>query len=269
MKKKFEGMLLASDFDGTLLDSSRKISAENREALEYFTVNGGYFTPATGRVPNAALDYCAALPVNTPCIFLNGAIIYDFYKKRILRTSGLPEAVKQLAKNIIQNFPHIGVEIFTANGAYIAHRSQVTVWHFEALHLPLNEIDMDDFIPTSSWCKVNLTGGTDELHEVMRYLQPYHAQYEMSSSNPLFYEITAHGSNKGNALLYVADLIGVSHENVFAAGDSYNDLSMLQAAAKAFVPKNADSGICAQADQLVSSNDSHAIRDVVTYLDQL
>ena len=34
--RKFEGMLLACDMDGTLLDSDRCISPENLQAIHYF-----------------------------------------------------------------------------------------------------------------------------------------------------------------------------------------------------------------------------------------
>ena len=40
---KFEGMLLACDMDGTLLDSSRRISERNERALRYFTEEGALF----------------------------------------------------------------------------------------------------------------------------------------------------------------------------------------------------------------------------------
>ncbi len=55
---KFDGVLLASDFDNTLLntETARRTGAEvpevsrrNWEALEYFMAGGGRFAIATGR----------------------------------------------------------------------------------------------------------------------------------------------------------------------------------------------------------------------------
>ena len=43
--KKFKGMLLACDMDGTLLDDSKQIPAENLRALQYFTKKGGRLSP--------------------------------------------------------------------------------------------------------------------------------------------------------------------------------------------------------------------------------
>ena len=51
--KKFKGMLLACDMDGTLLDDSKQIPAENLRALQYFTKQGGRLSLATGRSPHA------------------------------------------------------------------------------------------------------------------------------------------------------------------------------------------------------------------------
>lgn len=45
--KKFKGMLLACDMDGTLLDDSKQIPAENLRALQYFTKQGGRLSLAT------------------------------------------------------------------------------------------------------------------------------------------------------------------------------------------------------------------------------
>jgi len=50
MEKKFEGLMLVSDLDGTLLNSKLEVSEENIKAVSYFVDNGGIFTIATGRM---------------------------------------------------------------------------------------------------------------------------------------------------------------------------------------------------------------------------
>ena len=47
---KFDGKLLVSDMDATLLDREHRISKANREAIEYFISEGGCFTVASGRM---------------------------------------------------------------------------------------------------------------------------------------------------------------------------------------------------------------------------
>ena len=64
--KKFEGMILACDMDGTLLDSNHRISPKNQQALDYFVEEGGRFTLATGRTFRAIQQYIPQLPFNAP-----------------------------------------------------------------------------------------------------------------------------------------------------------------------------------------------------------
>ena len=72
------GILLASDMDGTLLDSRKRLSQANQSALENFVAAGGWFTVATGRMETSVKRYLPVLPLNAPAILYNGAVIYDF-----------------------------------------------------------------------------------------------------------------------------------------------------------------------------------------------
>ncbi len=38
---KFDGILICTDLDGTLMNSKKEISKENLDAIEYFKANGG------------------------------------------------------------------------------------------------------------------------------------------------------------------------------------------------------------------------------------
>ena len=48
---KFDGILICTDLDGTILKNDKTISNRNIEAMEYFKKEGGYFTFVTGRMP--------------------------------------------------------------------------------------------------------------------------------------------------------------------------------------------------------------------------
>ncbi|MBR5496163.1 MAG: HAD hydrolase family protein, partial [Oscillospiraceae bacterium] len=49
MKKFSKKLLLATDMDGTLLTTDKRITKENLDAIDKFTKAGGIFTIATGR----------------------------------------------------------------------------------------------------------------------------------------------------------------------------------------------------------------------------
>ena len=70
--KKFEGILICSDLDGTLLRADKSVSKENLEAIRYFQREGGRFTFITGRVPEAARKIYEAVRPNAAIGCFNG-----------------------------------------------------------------------------------------------------------------------------------------------------------------------------------------------------
>ena len=63
---KFDGILICTDLDGTLLRSDKTISRENLEAIEHFKSEGGYFTFITGRMPYFVGDMLEKARPNAP-----------------------------------------------------------------------------------------------------------------------------------------------------------------------------------------------------------
>ena len=49
---KYEGYLIATDFDGTFAGPGAVISRENSLAIRRFQAGGGLFTIASGRIPS-------------------------------------------------------------------------------------------------------------------------------------------------------------------------------------------------------------------------
>ena len=101
---KFDGVLLASDFDNTILNTERPrrtgcpippISQRNVEALRYFMDNGGRFAVATGRALPAFRMFAEQVPMNAPAVVCNGGALYDFKTERYLETMELPETIRQ------------------------------------------------------------------------------------------------------------------------------------------------------------------------------
>ena len=74
---KFDGYLICTDLDGTLLRKDKSVSKENLEAIEYFKNEGGKFTFITGRMPFYAGDISNLIKPNTPIVcmtVLSGSI---------------------------------------------------------------------------------------------------------------------------------------------------------------------------------------------------
>ncbi|MGN1030718.1 MAG: Cof-type HAD-IIB family hydrolase [Butyricicoccaceae bacterium] len=267
---KFDGVLLASDMDFTLLSTDRTISRENIEALEYFTQNGGSFALCTGRTRPATEQYRKILPMSGPSIYLNGALIVDESTETVIHMDGLDERAKEIARTVMEKFPWVGIEVFLYDHSYVCQMNQTAADHFEHLAIPYQQMDLDE-IPESTdiWGKINFVGPHDPMAAVHEYLEPEQKHYNLTYSTPIFYEMTHQGGDKGTGVLRAAELAGIRPEHVYTVGDNYNDLPMLKVAKLAFVPSNGAEDALALADVVVSSNDDHALRDVVQHLDQI
>ena len=89
---KFDGLLLVSDFDNTLVYTeggaaemrghAPGIGQKPRRA-GYFMANGGLFAVATGRAKPAFETVVDGIPMNAPTVLFNGAAIYDFSGRNI------------------------------------------------------------------------------------------------------------------------------------------------------------------------------------------
>ena len=103
---KFDGILICTDLDGTLIGRGGKISEENIEAIEYFKSEGGYFTFVTGRMPFIVGHIYNAVKPNAPIGCINGGGLYDFEKKEYIWAQMLADGVIENlseGKNIIKN----------------------------------------------------------------------------------------------------------------------------------------------------------------------
>ena len=99
---RFDGVLLASDFDNTLIytedallrgEPIPPLPERNRQALTYFMAEGGRFAISTGRALAAFEKYAPLVPMNAPGVICNGAALYDFAKQEYLVSALLDEAL--------------------------------------------------------------------------------------------------------------------------------------------------------------------------------
>ena len=72
-------------------------------------------------------------------------------------------------------------------------------------------------------------------------------------------ELTYAKAGKGNALLALAESLGLSPEQTIAVGDSENDIPMISSAGLGLAVSNATEELKSFSDKTICSNDQHAI----------
>ena len=139
---KFDGLLLASDFDDTLYGMDLRIPERNLEALRYFTGEGGYFAVSTGRAHRTFAPYAHLVPMNAPAVLSNGAAIYDFQADRMLEQTQLPESAPQDLAAVMAEFPSLSLEVYHGEDIYVCHPNYITFSHLKKVNCDYTECEV-------------------------------------------------------------------------------------------------------------------------------
>ena len=276
---KFTGVLLASDFDNTLLyteDALRTgapvppLPERNREALESFMAQGGRFAIATGRALAAFLRHAEDVPMNAPGVVCNGAAIYDFARGEYLENAMLDASARERGQAVLDRFPDVAVEAYHIdNVIHVVRPNAISRQHEHMTHVALTEVPslLDVPLPLG---KLLFEAEHETLEQVLAFLRDrgWAEDYELIFSVSHLLEMTTRGANKGGMVRRLADRLGISMDHVYCAGDEANDLSMLSAAAEGFAPANASAAVRESGATLVCHARDGAIADVIEILDR-
>ena len=263
---KFDGVLLASDYDGTLYDSHGTITEKVKHAIRYFMENGGFFTVSTGRSKQGFHAYSADY-INAPVLLANGAMAYDYAAGETVFSDGVYRRDLSVFAAIARRFPELCIEFYTDDFRSFAIRpDERTRRHFAVQDIAWTELSDLSELPFPV-VKIMIGAGpqTFAVQDFLRENELGGVRFIPCEGD--FVELHSVTAGKGSGLLRLADSLGVPRQNAFAVGDGSNDVDMLRAAAIGFVPANGEPLALAAADRVVRSNDEGAVAHVIELLD--
>ena len=219
--------IIASDYDGTLR-RRRGIEQKDREAVEAWRGSGNLFGVVTGR-DEPFIEHMVAedkLEIDFIIIY-NGADIYEFdgarptLVKRILGESG---RLREMLPLILRK-PGDWAEFITPGGNYYftygdergGGDSRGNWFKAEALS------DVREF--TQIYALYETEG---EALEVARCLSEGFGGDVSPLVNGSWLNVAPAGVTKATGVLEYAKLKSVSKQNIYAIGDSYNDMAMIR-----------------------------------------
>lgn len=265
--KKFEKVLITSDFDGTLKNDEGVITQEVRDAIAYFIAEGGYFTVSTGRTYQGFHLYDPAY-INAPVLLANGALAYDYETKSVAFFDGIGDEGLAAVRAVRDSFPSASIEMYPFNETYAIHLTDDTERHFTSQFIAFNVIT-DPEQAKRPWQKVMIGSDNETSPKIQKLLKSVTDDPAFLPTTGSFVEVMKKGVDKGTGLHKLADYLDVPYDRCYAVGDGYNDVEMLAAAAGAFVPENSAPEALAAATHIVRSNNDHAVAHVIEILDRM
>lgn len=266
-KLPFEGILLVSDMDRTLITEKFAVPQRNIEAINRFIAKGGHFSLATGRVASSAEKYLSRVTLNAPSILSNGASIYEFDTHKTLWSTSLPLSARGLLGQVIERFPDVGAELYIDEQIYIVNSNEWTQRHIVNEGFKYVKTELQG--APDGWQKILFADKNARLREVDEFIRSIgHEGCELVFSNEMYYEVLAKGITKGTALHRLAGMLGIPVKNTVGIGDYYNDLTLVEMAGFGATVAGAPKELADAAGFVTGPCENGAVADLIEYLEK-
>lgn len=252
--------LCAIDLDDTLLGPDHRISHRNARALRALRELGVAVIIASGRMHEATLGYAVELGITGPIVSYNGALIKlagtgDVWLHERVSAPLAWEIMEYCSERKLQlNFYHDG----------LVHSAEDTPWlqlyHSRTGSPYVVESDMMmkmSGVEPTKLLIVDTPQYTDALLPILR--DRFQGTLYVTKTTDEYLELMPLCANKGAALEFTANRLGVSQNQTLAIGDSYNDVSMVRWAGLGLAVANAKPELLAVADRTIGRYDEDGV----------
>ncbi len=265
---KFDGILICTDLDHTLLKDDKSVSDENKHAIEYFMAEGGYFTFATGRSLKGIDFLISQIKPNAPIVMFNGAAVYDPAGDKMIWETFLDENAKNVLEMVENNLLFAGIEVCAKSGVFVTRGNEILRRQLSFEKIPEVYKHFSD-VP-APWRKALFIQEADKLEYVRSAIaeSPYAESYSFVQSDPCYYEILPKDASKGEGLLKVAEILGIPRARTIGIGDNENDLTLVRDAGVGVAVANAIPELLDAADFISTNNNMHSISTVIYGIEQ-
>ena len=247
---------IATDMDGTLLNSNNEIHADFYPMFQSLKEKDIIFAAASGRQYYNLLERFKDIKDDMMFIAENGTFVV--YKGKELIVNSLE---KNIAKELIEigrTIPNSYVILCGKNSAYIeSHDERLinqTAKYYERYKIVEDLTSIDDDILKVTICDFN--GSENNSNN---YFDEYRDKVQITVSGEIWLDIVAKGINKGVAINEIQNLLNIDYKETMVFGDYLNDLEMMSSAYHSYAMANAHDTLKKAARFIAKSNDENGV----------
>lgn len=220
--------LLASDFDGTLLlhphHDDNIILTEDKKAIQQFQNAGHLFGVCTGRGLDGILKWCEDVKFDF-YITNSGALIYD-KNHQIIAARYLK---KELIQKILDHFKEKICCTFVYEGQmYVINPNKQYPSRIETIG------NLDDFQNDFEAFSMHFENDVIKTAAIKKEIEVYFGQEIAIYQNIDNIDMCAKGCSKGNGIKIIQQYFQLQDDDVYAIGDSWNDIPMFESCQNSF-----------------------------------
>lgn len=260
--------MLATDVDGTLLDSAHQLRPRVAAAIVAAQASGMVVVLATGKLFSSITPLLHALGLQGPQIVLNGAATQVSPAGAAQRFVPLTDADRRAIVTAVRAAdPDVLVSQFGLDGLLMDREHPRLGIFAEYGEGPVRFVDdlLAPGLPLAG--KILLCGAPEQLVAVRDAVTPVLAnRVAITTTTPDFLEFFGHAAGKGQALVALCESLAIPREAVIAIGDGENDLPLLREAGLAIAMANGSIATRAAAHRIAPSNDEDGLAVVLEEL---
>lgn len=273
--------LIASDMDGTLLDSKHKISEENISAIKKAQGLGIHFTIVTGRDYSVVKPFIEGLGLNCEYIVLSGAE-YRNKQGEVIFSISIEKNKAKKVMYVMKKY-NLDFEIFTNKGVYTSNKNNykkkirdilseanLDISSEEFLKYEKNFVYVKEFLDIDELVNKDINiyrictfdKNTDLIAKTKEVIKQIGG---LAVVGTFFNDIEVNSSEaqKGLILAKVIEKMGIKREEVIVLGDSFNDYSLFTEFENSFAMENAIPEIKAIAKNITDSNENSGVAKAI------
>ncbi|MGL5822893.1 MAG: Cof-type HAD-IIB family hydrolase [Sarcina sp.] len=267
--------MICIDMDGTLLNSKKKLSEENKKALKKAYDKGVHIIICTGRNSRSALYFADQIGINSAIIANNGALVMDESGEVLLFKEILDKKQCQKILDIskkyrtIPNFHSVGKIYLNSKfrkfiNDMFFNRNVPQKYKIENVYLKEQTAWNNLFDENKEFfgkC-IMLDKSREKLGKISDELEET-GMFELTYSGKYCLEINSKGVSKGRAVKMLSEHYDIKQEEIICIGDNGNDISMIKYAGLGVAMQNGTEEVKSVADYITDSNDNNGVAKVV------
>ena len=255
--------LIATDMDGTLLNSNHEVSALFLELFKQIKKHNILFVAASGRPFYSITEKLNSIKKDIIIVAENGGIVVK--NESVLLSTPLKRENLYKIESLINSQNHIHPIFCTKSKAYFKHSSNSHIKLLTEYYPNFTLIDGIDDIEEDI-IKIALYDSINSEKHIYPLFKQFENEFKIKISGKNWVDISDELANKGHALELLQNTYNISKEETLVFGDYNNDIEMLKLASYSFAMANAHQNVKDISNFETKSNDDFGVEYILEKL---
>lgn len=261
--------LIATDLDGTLLNSQGNLSKNTLDVLERLKERMIPIVIASGRTSSEIMKMAKQIKLDEYSegyiISYNGVVTAKTKPFQIIEEKFLdPDTSQSIIRFLLEH--KVKIHIFTPNNIFVSHDIEATLKNQSEREKISVKVNLNDTLIDEPIYKILVYDEIDKLNTIKTIVpEPILKNAHVFKSHNQLLEFVSIEGSKGDALKRLLKHLNINEDEAMAFGDEENDISMLKSVGFGIAMGNAKTIVKENARMITLSNDFDGVAEIINH----